>query len=105
MTQLRTWYGPTWPDPIPGRTLVTRWWRDPYAFGSYSYASTSCTDDGRSQPKERQAFGTPESRVWFAGEHVSTQYPATMQGAYVTGQAAAAAIVAAGIQKTTELFG
>lgn len=110
MAQLRIWYGASWPAPV--NSLVTRWWRDPWAFGSYSYASTSCTDKvgARYRPDERTAFRQPQvpaggstggsvGSLWFAGEHASVIYPATMQGAYTTGQEAAAAIVAAGIPK------
>jgi len=106
MTQLRIWYGSNWPAPV--NSLITRWWRDPWALGSYSYASTSCTSKAGAlyQPDERTAFRQPQvpaggstGRVWFVGEHASVIYPATMQGAYTTGQEAAAAIVAAGIPK------
>lgn len=95
MAQLRLWYGSDMPDPA--NAYVTRWWNDPWSFGSYSYQSTTCTGS------ERSAFGTPltpsgtgaKARVYFAGEHTHVTYPATMQGAFLSGQAAAAAVVAA----------
>lgn len=95
MAQLRRW----WPDmPTPSKTLVTRWWTDPWTYGSYSYASTSCTGT-KDYPTERSAFlpstsSLQNSRVWFAGEHTSVAYPATMQGAYLSGEAAAKAVAA-----------
>jgi monoamine oxidase len=91
LTQLRTWY--TTSLPTPSATYVTRWWTDPWSFGSYSYQAPGCTGN------ERAAFSTAEPsgagttpRVWFAGEHVSVDYPSTMQGAFLTGKAAAAAV-------------
>lgn len=33
--------------------------------------------------------------VWFAGEHVSVDYPSTVQGAFLSGRSAAAAVIAA----------
>lgn len=95
MAQLRRWW-PTIPNPT--KTYVTRWWADPWTYGSYSYATTSCSG-GKGAPAERKAFQTPQSspanRVWFAGEHTSISYPATMQGAYLSGQTAAAAVIKA----------
>ena len=93
MAQLRRW----WPSiPNPTKTFVTRWWTDPWTDGSYSNATTSCTGT-KDAPAERKAFQTPQSfpanRVWFAGEHTSINYPATMQGAYLSGQSAAAAVI------------
>lgn len=89
MDQLKVWYGANMPAPI--NSYVTRWWNDPWSGGSYSYQSTSCTG------VERNAFATPEPtgpnpRVWFAGEHTHAGYPATMQGAFLSGRRAAQAV-------------
>lgn len=94
MAQLRRW----WPAlPNPTNSLVTRWRADPWAYGAYSYASTSCTGSYRGDPNERYSFQSPNGRIWFAGEHTNTSYPSTMQGAYGSGQYAAAKVLAAGI--------
>lgn len=93
LAQMRKW----WPLlPNPTARLVTRWWNDPWTYGSYSYATTNCTGKYRGTPAERDAFQTPQSaivggpgRVWFAGEHTSINYPATMQGAFLSGKDAA----------------
>jgi hypothetical protein len=103
MSQLRTWYGSSWPSPT--NSLVTRWWNDPWSFGSYSYYAVG------SLGNERNAFTSPQNaantnipRVWFAGEHVSVNYPSTMQGAFLTGQSAAAKAATA-YPKTTTVTG
>lgn len=88
MGYLRTIW-PRAPDPI--QVLVTRWSQDPYAYGSYSYTT----------PRElfapaHKAFSTPvgmNNQVLFAGEHTHAKYPATVHGAYYSGQDAACVLV------------
>jgi polyamine oxidase len=66
---------------------VTRWASDPYALGSYSFRRPG----GR--PRSRKALGAPEgSRVFFAGEATSTDYPATVHGALLSGERAGAEV-------------
>ena len=48
------------------------------------------------QPADRTSVAAPVSgRLFFAGEHTSAQYPATVHGAYMSGLAAAASVTAA----------
>ena len=66
--------------PAYSNYLITRWQADPFALGSYSYAKVGATNT------TRMAFVTPEwDRVFFAGEHTSVSYPATVHGAYLSG--------------------
>src|SRR5688500_16169085 len=75
------------PVPDPDGFVVTRWRADPFARGSYSYLAVG------SSPADRRALATPVGdRLFFAGEATSVDQPATVPGAYVSGQAAAAAI-------------
>lgn len=75
-------YGPGL--PAPDATLVTRWAADPLSYGSYSYLPTGAT------PDDRDMLAEPlESVLYFAGEATSRDYPATVHGALLSGQAAA----------------
>ncbi|KAK6330271.1 hypothetical protein TWF730_004766 [Orbilia blumenaviensis] len=70
-------------DKVPNRPeecFVTKWRKDPFAFGSYSYVapgSTGADYDTIAEPINDQIF--------FAGEHTSRKYPATVHGAYISG--------------------
>lgn len=87
MGALRRVFGPDLPDPTAMQ--VTRWARDPFSLGSYSYAAVGST------PADRPALAAPANgRVFFAGEACSSAYPATVHGAYLSGIAAADSILA-----------
>lgn len=73
--------------PVPTDVLLTRWGEDPFACGSYSFPAVGSTTAMRADLAQRW-----DSLV-FAGEAVSTDYPATMQGAYTSGIHAAAALM------------
>jgi len=64
------------------------WEHDPWALGAYSWLRPG--DFTTLQPH----IGTPEGRIFFAGEHVSP-WPAWMEGALWSGKRAAEAIMAA----------
>lgn len=83
MATLRTMFGSATPEPIA--TQVTRWSRDPFAFGSYSFSAVG------SRPADRTTLARPEAdgRLCFAGEACSWEYPGTVHGAYLSGLAAA----------------
>jgi monoamine oxidase len=60
--------------------LVTRWRADPLSRGSYSYAKVGTT------PRDFEMLARPVgSTLLFAGEATSTQHPATVHGAYMSG--------------------
>ena len=68
--------------PNPKGFLATRWRSDPFAKGSYSFNSPNAGD--------RQALAKPMSdRLFWAGEATSTDYPATVHGALISGRQAA----------------
>jgi monoamine oxidase len=69
--------------PNATRYVITRWAQEPYALGSYSFVAVNATDSMRS------TLCRAAGRLYFAGEACSTVYPSTVQGAWLTGQAAA----------------
>ena len=85
---LRAMFGSSVPDPLGHQT--SRWRQDPFAQGAYSFKAVG------TRTRDRKAlFGSDwEGRLSFAGEATSRDYPATVHGALMTGQAAAAALLA-----------
>ncbi|WP_420590117.1 flavin monoamine oxidase family protein [Bacterioplanoides sp.] len=82
MTTLHKIYGEDIPQPE--KIWVTRWHSDPFSYGSYSFLKTG------SQAKDRAELGQPiNNKVYFAGEAINRDYPATVHGAYLSGLAAA----------------
>lgn len=87
MQTLRAMFGPRIPDPV-GHQL-TRWARDPFAHGAYSYNPVGST------PRLRKALAAPlAGRVHFAGEATHAKHYGTAHGAYLSGLIAARAIQA-----------
>jgi polyamine oxidase len=70
------------PDPVGA--LITRWGRDPFAHGAYSFPAVGSTPDDRDV-----LSASVRDRVFFAGEATSTEYFATVHGAYLSGLRAA----------------
>lgn len=78
MQVLRTIYGPQ--IPSPSGVIVTRWHSDPLARGAYSYLAVGAA------PEMREQLAAPlAKRLYFAGEATSSNFPATTQGAYLSG--------------------
>lgn len=74
--------------PAPTGALITRWRRDPFARGSYSYLAAGAT------PTDRTALRADvDGRLFFAGEATSRDYPSTVHGALLEGRAAAERIM------------
>jgi len=70
--------------PRPKDVLVSKWGHDPYALGAYSFIGVGAT------PADRKMLGKSlVGSLYFAGEAVSENYPATMHGAYQSGLVAA----------------
>jgi monoamine oxidase len=87
MAVLRTIYGHDIPQPNAWQ--ITRWASDPFALGSYSYNAVGASVD------HREALAKPvQGRLFFAGEATSIEYPATVHGAYLSGQREAERIMA-----------
>lgn len=74
---------PQQPIPEPSDVLLTRWGEDPFAYGSYSYPAVGST------PAMREQLARRWHGLVFAGEAVNTAFPATLQGAYLSGLQAA----------------
>lgn len=74
------------PDPV--QAACTRWGKDPFANGSYSYVKVGSSGDDYDILSENIG-----GRVFFAGEATSRQYPATMHGAFLSGMREAANIL------------
>lgn len=73
------------PDPL--ETIVTRWGKDRFARGSYSYVGAS------SQPGDYEAMAAPIGNLHFAGEATCATHPATVHGAYISGLRAAFEVI------------
>ncbi len=82
MKTLRVMYGEEIPEPEC--FLITRWGKDPLAFGAYSHIPpfASCGD-------HEALFEPVDDVLFFAGEATSREYPATVHGAYLSGLNAA----------------
>lgn len=73
--------------PLPTEAIVTRWRRDPFACGSYSYVGP------RTQAGDYDVMARPHGPLHFAGEATCGTHPATVHGAYLSGLRAAAEVV------------
>lgn len=84
---LRAMYGDFFPNPV--QSWVTRWQSDPFSFGAYSVFRPGATGG------EREALAEPVGdQLYWAGEATSSDYPATVHGAWISGADAAARIIA-----------
>lgn len=82
MDALRSAFGPGIPDPK--RHLATRWSKNPFALGAYSYSNLGA------RPRDFDAFAKPVAdTLLFAGEHTTFKYHGTLHGAYLSGLLAA----------------
>ncbi|ORM39371.1 DNA replication licensing factor mcm5-A [Babesia sp. Xinjiang] len=83
--------------PYPIDAMVTRWYRDPFSMGSYSYPSLNAVDDDIIHLKSPHPAEFP--RVLFAGEYLSSSYYQCVDGAYDTGMRAAEDVAHLGLNK------
>jgi monoamine oxidase len=75
-TVLQTVY----PDATrPLRATTTAWEDDPFTYGSYAFVTVGGSF------ALYDALAKPEGRIFFAGEHTNSSYPATVHGAYLSG--------------------
>lgn len=82
MAAVRTMFGNSAPEPID--TRMTRWSKDAFAKGAYSYAKLG------SKPADFDDLARPIAKtLLFAGEHTIFKYHATTHGAHLSGLAAA----------------
>jgi lysine-specific histone demethylase 1 len=73
--------------PLPSEAIVTRWKRDPFARGTYSYVGPQ-TAQG-----DYDEMARPVGNIHFAGEATCASYPATVHGAYISGLRAASEVI------------
>jgi monoamine oxidase len=76
--------------PEPTKAIVTRWEKDEFSRGSYSYVAVGCTKQCRID-----LGSSVNGRLFFAGEATETIFPSTTQGALITGERAARAVLEA----------
>ncbi|MCY7405833.1 MAG: FAD-dependent oxidoreductase [Alkalinema sp. CAN_BIN05] len=68
----------------PQSILISRWMRDRFTRGSYSYASV------QTRMEDFEVLSQPlNDRLFFAGEHTHSTYRGTVHGAYLSGLRAA----------------
>ena len=72
----------------PNETWVTRWHDDEWSYGSYSFLQV-----GANARTRKAVAAKVKNLLYFAGEHTSVDYPATVQGAYISGEDAAKAAI------------
>jgi len=75
--------------PLPTEAVVTRWRKDRFARGSYSYMSPTTV------PGDYEAMAARTGNLHWAGEHTCGTHPATVHGAYLSGLRAASEVVEA----------
>jgi monoamine oxidase len=85
---LRAMFGSGFPAPVAAQ--VTRWGRDPFSLGSYSFHAVGSGPDSRSA----LAGADWDGALWFAGEAAEPDYYGTAHGAVLSGGAVAQAILA-----------
>ncbi|EFO95716.1 CRE-SPR-5 protein [Caenorhabditis remanei] len=71
---------------------ITRWHEDEFAFGSGSFMSLRTEKSDFDELMKPLKTSDGKNRVYFAGEHTSSSYAATIQGAWMSGARAAADI-------------
>ena len=73
-------------DVIVTDYVITRWRNDDHALGAYSYLPVDANVDMRTSLCEYLGDG-----IYWAGEHCSIDYPATVHGAFDSGASVASA--------------
>lgn len=87
MSVLKKVYGANIPQP--SNTLITRWSKDKWSYGSYSSLVLGASHD------DLKELARPEGHLFFAGEHTGQEYQGSVHGAYFTGIRAATEVLAA----------
>jgi monoamine oxidase len=84
---LRAMFGSGFPAPVAAQ--VTRWGRDPFSLGSYSFHAVGSGPDSRSALAGAEWDGA----LWFAGEAAEPDYYGTAHGAVLSGRCVARAML------------
>ena len=86
MSVMRDMFGTSTPDPE--KFQMTRWSKDPWSQGAYSYTGVDIV------PDDFDGFGDLDTGVlFFAGEHTIFDYHATVHGALLSGKRVAQSII------------
>jgi monoamine oxidase len=64
--------------------LITKWDKDPYSLGSYSFLKVGSTMEDTKNIKK-----SIDEKLWIVGEHCYGQYLGCVFGAFGTGKKAA----------------
>nr|CAD7395385.1 unnamed protein product [Timema poppensis] len=98
LSVLRKIFGKKAVTPLKDK-MVTRWGADPWSRGSYSHVAVGSSGADYdllaapvAPPPEYGLNTTRRSRLFFAGEHTTRKYPASVHGAYLSGVREAARI-------------
>jgi monoamine oxidase len=86
MLHLKSIYGNAIPEPK--QLLRTKWGQNINSFGAYSFATNGST----SNDFDQMALAV-NNKLFFAGEHTSKDYRATVHGAYLSGLRTAQEII------------
>ncbi|KAI9802186.1 MAG: hypothetical protein M1825_002906 [Sarcosagium campestre] len=73
--------------PEPSEVIVSRWAKDRFARGTYSYVGH------RARPDDYDEMSKPVGNLYFAGEATCGTHPATVHGAYLSGLRAASEVL------------
>ncbi|KAI9866527.1 MAG: hypothetical protein M1813_001079 [Trichoglossum hirsutum] len=73
--------------PEPSEVIITRWGKDRFTKGSYSYVGS------HARPDDYDLMAKAVGNLYFAGEATCGTHPATVHGAYLSGLRAAAEVV------------
>lgn len=73
--------------PTPREVIVTRWKRDPFTRGTYSYVGP------RTRPGDYDLMAQSVGNLHFAGEATCGTHPATVHGAFLSGLRVAAEVM------------
>ena len=89
MTYLKAFFGNDIPQPTD--RVITRWSKDEFSYGSYSYVPVGAT------ASMRDDLAAPvDGKLFFAGEATHPTMASTVHGAYLTGEREADRIIALG---------
>jgi len=73
--------------PSPKEVIITRWKKDPFARGTYSFVGPA------TQPDDYDTMAKACGPLHFAGEATCGTHPATVHGAYLSGLRAASEVM------------
>lgn len=73
--------------PEPSEVVISRWGKDRFSRGSYSYVGS------KARPDDYDAMAKAIGNLHFAGEATCGTHPATVHGAYLSGLRAASEVI------------